>query len=55
MATHDLFYAHQAATHWGVLAAGKLLANQPAAADFSLEKLEALYLSLIAPGKRAVA
>ena len=55
MATHDLFYAHQAATHWGVLAAGKLLVQQPAAPDFSLEKLEALYLSLIAPGKRAAA
>lgn len=55
MATHDLFYAHQVATHWGVLAAGKLVAEQPAAADFSLQQLEALYLSLIAPGRREAA
>jgi ABC-2 type transport system ATP-binding protein len=51
MATHDLFYA----THWGVLAAGKLVAQQPATADFSLQQLEALYLSLIAPGRREAA
>lgn len=55
MATHDLFYAHQVATHWGVLAAGKLVAQQPAAADFSLQQLEALYLSLIAPGRQEAA
>lgn len=46
MATHDLFYAHQVATHWGVLAAGTLVAEQPTAA-LSLKELEALYLSVI--------
>jgi ABC-2 type transport system ATP-binding protein len=55
MATHDLFYAHQVATQWGVLAEGKLVAEQPAAAEFSLQQLETRYLSLIAPGGQATA
>jgi ABC-2 type transport system ATP-binding protein len=55
MATHDLFHAHQVATHWGVLSGGKLLVEKPAAAGMALSELESLYLSLIEPSLQEAA
>jgi ABC-2 type transport system ATP-binding protein len=55
MATHDLFRAHQVATHWGVISNGKLIAERPPHTQISLSELEALYLKLLQPSKQDAA